>query len=58
MFARKQVRDRLTNARDDEWVFVKEKWYYAEKGGIIVQDKTIKINNVEYTFDYNSVLVD
>ena len=42
---------------DSEWFIVGGKWYYAEKGGLIAQGKTLKINNVNYTFDSNGVLV-
>jgi len=42
---------------DSEWFVVGGKWYYAEKGGLIAQGKTLKINNVNYTFDSNGVLV-
>ncbi|MEB3012326.1 N-acetylmuramoyl-L-alanine amidase family protein [Parvimonas sp. D2] len=42
---------------DSEWFIVGGKWYYAEKGGLIAQGKTIKINNINYTFDSNGVLV-
>jgi putative uncharacterized protein (fragment) len=33
------------------------KWYYAEGDGRIAQNKTLKIKNVNYTFDSNGVLV-
>ena len=42
---------------DSEWFIVGGKWYYAEKGGLIAQGKTLKINNVNYIFDSNGVLV-
>jgi len=32
-------------------------WYYAENDGRIAQSKTLNINNVDYTFDSNGVLV-
>ena len=42
---------------DSEWFMVGGKWYYAEKGGLIAQGKTLRINNINYTFDSNGVLV-
>ena len=43
---------------DSEWFIIGDKWYYAEKGGLIAQGKTLKINNVNYIFDSNGVLVE
>lgn len=36
---------------ENEWIFVGGKWYYAQKGGYIAQGKTLRIRNVDYTFD-------
>ena len=41
----------------NEWFMVDGKWYYAEGDGRIAQSKTLKIKNVNYTFDSNGVLV-
>ena len=41
----------------NEWFMVDGKWYYAEGDGRIAQNKTLKIKNVNYTFDSNGVLV-
>ncbi len=41
----------------NEWFMVDGKWYYAEGDGRIAQSKTLKIKNVNYTFDLNGVLV-
>ena len=41
----------------NEWFMVDGKWYYAEGDGRIAQGKTLKIKNVNYTFDSNGVLV-
>ena len=41
----------------NEWFMVDGKWDYAEGDGRIAQNKTLKIKNVNYTFDSNGVLV-
>ena len=41
----------------NEWFMVDGNWYYAENDGRIAQSKTLNINNVNYTFDSNGVLV-
>ena len=42
---------------ENEWIFVDGKWYYAESDGRIAQGKTLRINNVYYTFDDNGVWI-
>lgn len=41
----------------NEWVLVDGNWYYTEDDGRIAQGKTLNINNVNYTFDSNGVLI-
>ena len=41
----------------NEWFMVDGKWYYSEGDGRITQGKTLKIKNVNYTFDSNGALV-
>ncbi|MEB3073535.1 SHIRT domain-containing protein [Parvimonas sp. C2] len=41
----------------NEWFMIGGKWYYAEDDGQIAQGKTLKINNVNYTFDGNGVWI-
>ena len=42
----------------NEWVYVGEKWYYAEDDGRIAQEKILNINNINYIFDSNGVLIE